>query len=235
MAAAAGPTAAPAAPSDPVAVEAEPGERLSDERRLSYWALVEERGPILAEPERDSRQVSKLRFATELGRPEVYLVLRRHVDKDERVWLQVRVPMRPNGRVGWVEEDTLSRLQRTRDQLVISLNRLRATLFRQGRRVWSARIGIGRGATPTPRGSFYVRERMRLGGGGGPYGTFAFGTSAYSPRLSGWPAGGVVGIHGTDEPGLIPGRISHGCVRLRNGDINRLRKLMGLGTPILIR
>jgi len=56
-----------------------------------------------------------------------------------------------------------------------------------------------------------------------------------SAGLSDWPGGGVIGVHGTDEPGLIPGRVSHGCVRLRNGDVNRLRRLMGLGTPILIR
>jgi len=31
------------------------------------------------------------------------------------------------------------------------------------------------------------------------YGPVAFGTSAYA-RLSDWPGGGVVGIHGTNEP-----------------------------------
>jgi L,D-transpeptidase catalytic domain len=226
---------APAAASDPIAVEAEPGERISDERSLSHWAFAEERGPILAAPEKGSPLVAKVRVATELGRPEVYLVLRRHTDKEDRVWLQVRIPMRPNGKVGWVEEGALGELRANRDQLVISRGKRRATLFRKGRRLWSAPIGIGRAGTPTPGGSFYVRERMSLGAGGGPYGTFAFGTSAYSPGLSGWPAGGVIGIHGTDEPGLIPGRISHGCVRVRNGDINKLRKLMDLGTPILIR
>lgn len=208
---------------------------LSDERDLSYWAHVESREPIRAQPDPGARAIAKLRFATELGRPEVYLVLRRRSDEQDRSWLQVRVPMRPNGRVGWVREGALGALRAVRSQLVISLGARRATLFERGRRVWSAPVGIGRAGTPTPRGRFYVRERMRLGRGGGPYGTFAFGTSAYSPGLSGWPAGGVIGIHGTDEPGLIPGRISHGCVRVRNSGVNRLRRLMGVGTPILIR
>jgi lipoprotein-anchoring transpeptidase ErfK/SrfK len=44
----------------------------------------------------------------------------------------------------------------------------------------------------------------------------------------------VVGIHGTNQPGLIPGRVSHGCVRVRNTQIRKLRLLMGLGTPIRI-
>ena len=61
----------------------------------------------------------------------------------------------------------------------------------------------------------------------------AFGTSAYS-KLSDWPGGGVVGIHGTNEPGLIPGRPSHGCIRVRNRDIVRLGRLMPIGTPVRI-
>ena len=213
----------------------EAGERISDETRLSYWAFAEQRGPILAEPEKGSELVARVRVATELGRPEVYLALRRHTDEAGRVWLQVRVPARPNGRVGWIEEDLVGQLRENRDQLVVSRGGLRATLFRKGKRVWSAPVGIGKPGTPTPGGSFYVRERMRLSRSGGPYGSFAFGTSAYSPGLSDWPAGGVIGVHGTNEPGLIPGRVSHGCVRLRNGDINELRRLMGLGTPVLIR
>jgi lipoprotein-anchoring transpeptidase ErfK/SrfK len=70
---------------------------------------------------------------------------------------------------------------------------------------------------------------------GGIYGVYAFGTSAYSPTLTDWPGGGIVGIHGTNQPALIPGRISHGCVRVRNRDITRLRRMMPLGTPVLIR
>ena len=66
------------------------------------------------------------------------------------------------------------------------------------------------------------------------YGTRAIGTSAYAPGLTDWPGGGVVGMHGTNEPGLIPGRPSHGCIRLRNSAINRLYRLVPKGTPIEI-
>ena len=64
------------------------------------------------------------------------------------------------------------------------------------------------------------------------YGPYALGTSAYAPTLSEWPGGGVVGIHGTDEPQLIPGRPSHGCIRMRDGDVSRLWHIISLGTPI---
>jgi lipoprotein-anchoring transpeptidase ErfK/SrfK len=45
----------------------------------------------------------------------------------------------------------------------------------------------------------------------------------------------VIGIHGTNEPDLIPGHISHGCIRMRNPQINRLRRLAGVGTAVEIR
>ena len=85
---------------------------------------------------------------------------------------------------------------------------------RAGKQIWSARVGIGKSGTPTPRGQFWIRERLKALGGNSVYGPWAFGTSAYS-NLSDWPGGGVVGIHGTNQPGLIPGRPSHGCVRVR--------------------
>lgn len=66
------------------------------------------------------------------------------------------------------------------------------------------------------------------------YGPLAFGTSARSPVLTDWPDGGFVGIHGTDRPGSLPGRVSHGCIRMRNPDIVRLGKLMPVGTPITV-
>ena len=53
--------------------------------------------------------------------------------------------------------------------------------------------------------------------------------------LSDWPGGGVIGIHGTNEPYLIPGRPSHGCIRVPNRAISRLYRLMPIGTPMRIR
>jgi lipoprotein-anchoring transpeptidase ErfK/SrfK len=38
-----------------------------------------------------------------------------------------------------------------------------------------------------------------------------------------------------DQPDLIPGRISHGCVRLRSAAILALAKAMPVGTPVTIR
>ena len=89
--------------------------------------------------------------------------------------------------------------------------------------------------TPTPAVDTYVRERIVPTDPSGIYGVFAFGLAAYSRTLTDWPGGGQIGIHGTNRPELLPGRVSHGCVRLRNADIVRLSRLMPLGTPVRIR
>jgi len=87
---------------------------------------------------------------------------------------------------------------------------------------------------PTPTGRFYVRNRLTRFASP-TYGPVAFGTSARSATLTDWPAGGYVGIHGTDRPEILPGRVSHGCVRLRNADVLRLSRLMPVGTPVAVR
>ncbi|OLD99796.1 MAG: hypothetical protein AUG91_05870 [Actinobacteria bacterium 13_1_20CM_4_69_9] len=134
-------------------------------------------------------------------------------------------------RSGRLERSLASRPPR---RPAIRTPQLQATLYRNDDEIFSAPIGAGQGRWPTPAGEFYVRERTR--GFGNPfYGPVAFGLNARSRVLTDWPGGGFVGIHGTNEPDLIPGRISHGCIRMRNDAILRLARLMPLGTPVTIR
>lgn len=219
--------------SDPMSALLQPGDavRLSDERKVTRWAHANGTSAIRAAPSARARTITRLRFLTEDKFPEVYVVLDGKLDAAGDPWLHIRVPMRPNGRTGWVAADELSQLYVVTTRLVIDRTAKRATLSKRGRRIWQAPVGIGKASTPTPSGSFWIRERLR--GDGKAYGPWAFGTSAYS-SISDWPNGGVVGIHGTDEPKLVPGRPSHGCVRLRNDKIRRLARLMPVGTPVSI-
>jgi hypothetical protein len=206
---------------------------LSNERTRTRWAHALSRSPARIRPRPHARRVTRLRYNTEDGFAEVYLVLARYTDSAGRRWLKVRLPMRPNGHTGWVRRSALGGLHTVRTFLRVDKHHLRATLYRNGRRVWRAPVGIGKHGTETPGGHFYIRERLKVPSRGSLYGPLAFGTSAYS-KLSDWPGGGVVGIHGTNEPGLIPGRPSHGCIRVRNRDIVRLGRLMPIGTPVRI-
>jgi hypothetical protein len=210
-------------------------ERLSNETTLTRWAHTNLIAAIRSKPTRASAKVGKLRWDTEDGVPEVYVVLESRLDDKDRVWLQIRIPGRPNGRTGWVREQELSNLKTIQTHLTIDRGRLKATLRKNGKRIWSSRIGVGKAGTVTPAGHFWIRERLSNLRGSPIYGPWAFGTSAYSKSLTDWPGGGVIGIHGTDQPELIPGRPSHGCIRVRNAAIVRLARLMPIGTPIRIR
>jgi len=209
--------------------------RLSDERTLTRWAHPERRAPIRKVPSPRAEKIVSTHYLTEDGFPEVYLVLSSWSDpKGGSTWLEIRIPMRPNGRTGWVRDSALGPLYSVRTHLVVDRSKRRATLHRSGRKVWGAPVGIGAPSTPTPRGRFWIREKFKISDPDGLYGPMAFGTSDYSV-LTDWPGGGVIGIHGTNEPNLIPGRPSHGCIRVKNRDLRRLWRLMPIGTPILIR
>ena len=209
--------------------------RLSDEAKLSRWAYPAREAFVRTEPSEQARVIDRLRILTEDRLPETYLLLERSVGPGEQDWVRLRVPGRPNGRTGWVPRDALGSFHRVRTAITVDRRRLRVTLRRRGRVVFRAPVGIGKGSTPTPAGRFWIREKFRVAGGGGVYGPRALGTSAYAPGLTDWPSGGVVGFHGTNQPGLIPGRPSHGCIRLRNEDIVRFYRLVPVGTPVRIR
>jgi lipoprotein-anchoring transpeptidase ErfK/SrfK len=89
---------------------------------------------------------------------------------------------------------------------------------------------VGQPSTPTPPGHFWITEAFPSSD---PfYGPYAFGRSDYS-TLTEW--GGIVGLHGTNQPQIIPGDPSHGCIRLRNKDIVALEHIVKIGTPLLIK
>ena len=209
--------------------------RLSDEWKRSIWAYVEHPTVARSTPSPAARAVKRLRTYTADDTPELVLALVLHRNPDGSEWVKVRLPMRPNNTTGWVRREALGTFRVVTTSLLVERRRLRASLYRNGRLVWRSRIGIGKRQWPTPAGRFYVRERLVPAQKNGIYGVFAFGLSAYSPVLTDWPGGGVIGIHGTNHPRLIPGRVSHGCIRVRNRPISRLRRLMPLGTPVRIR
>ncbi len=207
---------------------------LSNETTSTRWAHPTRVAAIRWLPSRRARRMKSTHPRTEDGFPEVYVVLSAWRDAEGGNWLRIRIPMRPNGRTGWVRRQVLGPLYRVRTQLILNRSSRHATLFRRGVPIWSAPVGIGKPSTPTPRGHFWIREKFRTGEPSGLYGPVAFGSSDYSV-LSDWPGGGVIGIHGTAEPSLIPGRPSHGCIRVKNHAIRRLWRLLPVGTPLLIR
>lgn len=200
----------------------------------STWAPVRRTVFAHARPSRKAAVVVRLDTRTPEDTANIVLVLGRLRAADGRLWLHVRLPVLPNDRTGWVPRAALGGYGVVHTRLVVDLEQLVATLLRGRRPVFRARIGVGKPAWPTPKGRFYIRNRLTSYES--PfYGPLAFGTSARSPTLTDWPDGGFIGIHGTNQPELLPGRVSHGCIRMRNEDILELGRQMPIGTPVTIR
>jgi hypothetical protein len=209
---------------------------LSNEFSFTQWAYVSRRAKVYASPSLFDHVITRLHYYTEDGFPEVYLALNAHWDSAGREWVQTRIPGRPNGRTGWVLRSALGRFHMTHQLLVINRSKLRIYFYYNGSPIWSAPVGIGKPSTPTPAGHFWIRERFVLTDPSNGYYPYAFGTADYS-TLTDWPGGGVVGIHGPFGASWsqIPGRISHGCVRLHVPDDFWLGRHLHIGTPLWIQ
>jgi L,D-transpeptidase catalytic domain len=196
------------------------------------WAPVLRPVTARRAPSAASRAVARLDRLTPEHTTNLVLVVDRR-PTPEASWVRVRLPVLPSNRTAWVPRRDLGGYHFVHSHLVVDLARLEARLLLDGRAIFRAPVGVGLPQWPTPRGRFYIRDELT--DFASPfYGPLAFGTSARSAVLTDWPDGGFVGIHGTDRPDLIPGRVSHGCIRLRNPDIRRLARLMPVGTPLTI-
>jgi lipoprotein-anchoring transpeptidase ErfK/SrfK len=147
----------------------------------------------------------------------------------------VYLPTRPNGSTGWVPRSEL-RLYRDPYRVKIDLHRHRLTAWRDGSVVVRAPVGVGRAVTPTPAGTYYIVSRIRPYDPRSVYGAFAFGLSAHSNVFTrfGFGGDGRIGLHGTNDPSGVGHDVSHGCIRMTNGVILRLARLLPLGTPVTI-
>ena len=222
------PVATPAPPEDP----SSPAQPLSDPNGVSRFAAVQAPVDAFAKPDPTAKVVGRLLRRTPEKTDNIVLALE-ELRRDGQDWVRVRLPVLPNNTTGWVPREALGLYHEVTTRLVVSKRDLRATLYRGGEEIWSAPIGIGFDKWPTPKGEYYVRNKLEKYSSP-MYGPIAFGTSARSAVLTDWPAGGFVGIHGTDRPDILPGKVSHGCIRLANEDILALAKLMGPGTPLSI-
>jgi hypothetical protein len=218
---------------------AEPAFRVGQPRLLARGANWSRFAPVSRQvtartaPRPDARAVAALATQTEERTTNIVVVLREKTIRGLE-WVHIRLPVLPNGRTGWVPRNALGGYTFVDTRLVVDRRRFTATLYSGDRPIFEAPVGVGTRAAPTPAGKFYVR--LKLSGFNNPfYGPVAFGTNARSTTLTDWPGGGYIGIHGTNAPSLIPGRISHGCVRMRNLDIIRLSPMMPVGTPVTIR
>jgi hypothetical protein len=193
--------------------------------------ILQTKLPAHASPSSSSAVVTVFPQFRRDFRPTTLLALGERKDAKGVRWLKLSLPMRPNGRTGWVKAGAVQ-MRPVRRSIVIDLSSRKLRVLEDGKTRFATRVAVGRRGMETPTGrNFYLTATFK------PterfLGSFAFETSAYS-KLSDWPGGGIVGIHGTNTPSLLGQAVSHGCVRVANEAIVRLGKLVPVGTPIRI-
>jgi lipoprotein-anchoring transpeptidase ErfK/SrfK len=187
---------------------------------------------VRTKPSRSSKTIKVLReFRADFSPQYVLALSQRTQPKTGRpAWYRISVPGRPNGQRGWVPAAAVE-LRPVRKRLFIDRSERRFEFWQGSRLVRSGRVAVGARGAETPIGLFFVQSKFV------PQaeilGAFAFETSAYS-KLTDWPGGGVVGVHGTPWPWLLGQAVSHGCVRMHNDDVLWLRSRMPEGTPVKI-
>ena len=159
---------------------------------------------------------------------------------DDRCWVRVRLPWRPNGAAGWVNANNVV-LQQTSWRIAVSTAHRTLTLFHAGSAVRTVPVVVGEPSTPTPSGLFAVLWTIRWH----PtdfLGSWVLELAAHSDVLQHFDGGdGTVGIHGRGGASLLDplgSARSHGCVRLSNDAIDWLVHTIGTtrlpGTPVQI-
>jgi lipoprotein-anchoring transpeptidase ErfK/SrfK len=149
-------------------------------------------------------------------------------------WLEVYLPVRPNGTTGWIRGRDV-KLRTNPYRIEIDLGRNLLQVLEKGEVTVRETVTAGTGGTPTPTGLFYTTILVEYADPSGAYGPYAFGLSAFSEVLFSFGGGnGQVAIHGTNTPWALGQDVSHGCVRMRNPAIRRLANFLPLGTPVRI-
>jgi lipoprotein-anchoring transpeptidase ErfK/SrfK len=200
----------------------------------AHWAPVIHKAKVYSKPG-GGRVVTTLGTkTTDSETQNLVLILNGEDLSAGKTWYRARLPILPNNSTGWIKASDLGELYPVSTHLYVDRAHFRATLKKNGKVIFTTRVGVGRSIWPTPRGEFYIRSKLT--NFNDPfYGPIAFGTSARSETLTDWPGGGYVGVHGTNQPEILPGRVSHGCIRLKNAAIVQLARLMPVGTPLTIK
>jgi len=209
-----------------------PSGDLATEQESSGHLLAQIEGsmPLFSRP--GGRRVGTMPAASPYyGEPTVAWV--QEVSEDGRFG---RVPIPYAGRdvTGWLRLRGL-RTWTTQMSVLADLSRHRLWVYRGERVVLAARAATGAPASPTPTGRYAVSDRVAFPGGG-VLGTYAFGISGIQPNLPpGWSGGNQLAIHGTNDPSSIGRSASAGCLRVSERVIDRLKRLLRIGTPVVVQ
>lgn len=182
---------------------------------------------IYANPD-DASAAWDLAVPTEFGGLRHFLVIGEAGD-----WLEVQVPVRPNGSTGWIHRSAV-RLAAVDHSVQIDISERSVVVWNGDEVVLDTTGAVGRASAPTPEGSFYIRDIFEWNPES-VYGPFVLALSSYSETIDQINGGdAVVAIHGTNAPWDLGEAVSLGCIRLDNEAVTLLAQTVGPGTPVHI-
>jgi lipoprotein-anchoring transpeptidase ErfK/SrfK len=201
-------------------------------RTTAYAAVVRSRAAVYRKPR--GARIARFRRLNQNGYPTTFGLVGAILTRTCAIsWYRVKLPMRPNGIVGYVRPWAVD-AEKVRTRIVVDISARELRFFVAGRLALKTPVAVGSAATPTPTGRYYVNQRLVSLNPSGPYGPAALGVSAFSDVLTGWTQGGPIGIHGTNAPWSIGHAVSNGCIRVPNATLRKLFAATLGGTPVLI-
>jgi lipoprotein-anchoring transpeptidase ErfK/SrfK len=200
--------------------------------KSSYAAIVKSRARVYRKPGRVS--LARFRKLNQNGYPTTFSIVGAIVNRScGASWYRVKLPMRPNGAVGYVRPAAVL-VEKVTTRIVVDVSARELAFYRAGKLVLTTPVAVGSPSTPTPIGRFYVNQRLVPTNPNGAFGPAALGVSAFSDVLTGWTQGGPIGIHGTNQPWSIGRAVSNGCIRVPNATLMRIFDATLGGAPVVI-
>lgn len=171
--------------------------------------------------------------------PQVFLAKEQRKDG----WVQVLLPVRPNGSTGWVKASDVT-LAPNPYRIDVSLSAHTITVHNGASVVYRGPVAVGATdpplpdvgkPTPTPTGEYYLRVLLQNPDPTSVYGPYAYGLSSHSDALDTFAGGDAeIGIHGNNDASVLGKGATHGCIRMDNAAITMLTKQLPLGTPVFV-
>ncbi len=124
-------------------------------------------------------------------------------------------------------------------RLVLSISERRVRLYQGEREVVSYPVAVGKTGWETPTGRFKIYQKVVNPTWRHPWNGSIVGPGPDNPlgyRWAGFLDRGseAFGFHGTTNESLIGQAVSHGCVRMRNADVEALFEQIEVGTEVIV-
>lgn len=124
--------------------------------------------------------------------------------------------------------------------LIVSLSERRVTLYEAGDAIVHYDIAVGQDDWQTPTGEFSVMDKRKHPAWQHPITGQVFQAGPENPLGSRWigfwsDGQYFIGFHGTNQEDLIGQAVSHGCIRMRDRDIQALYDQIAIGIPVIVK